>query len=292
MSSSPSLSRRGFFTRAAAGTVGLIGSSAVGGFATRAWATPLRDLRAGPHLPRVGKPKSIVQVGLDAAAKRERDAYKRPEVRALVSDLENRGYERLGAPLGVDGVDGYVGEGGHAVGLGFGKIGSEEASVTLIARWWDQVNDRCELEDMPDVFSTEVFPGSGDMSSLVRFRYVGDNGAVEVRDQIADPRAACEPVCHPHPPGPCHPDCPGAACVHCIGPTNICHGTDPDCMDQCTLCPHCLLVPHWAYAALCVITCNIYCEEACANDYCCDYIDTKCCSGPPGLFGIPVPQCL
>ncbi len=289
---SSNFSRRSFLTRLGAGTAGLVGSSLVGGAFTRAWAGPLHSLRANRFPVGDGKPKSIVLVGPAESLRREHRAYQLPEVQVLVRDLTRRGFERVGDPQGVDGVAGYVSGGGHAVGLGFAKGGGDAPTVTLVARWWDEARLSCDLgESMPDVYYHEKVGGSG-TTALVRFRYVDDKGDLATREEVvnvSDVPDACAPSCHAHPPGACPPEC-GAVCTHCEGYTNTCYVQDPDCMQQCTLCPHCFFVNHWAYALLCVTVCYSFCEQRCAGTYCCDYIDRACCFEEVG--GIPlIPHC-
>jgi hypothetical protein len=269
-------SRRGFLTRVAAGAVGLIGSSVVGGLSTRAWARPLRGLRAG-HLPVVDKPRSLVLVGLEEARRRERRASQLPEFQTLVRDLISSGYKRSGVPVGGDGVPGYLTEGGQGCFVGFAKDGSDKASVWVNARWWDQPRaPSCFEDDMPDVFSTEVIYGTLGTQSVVRYRYVDDQGALAAREEIVETRPGavdCPVDCHLHPPGPCPEGC-SHVCSHCYGPRNICKScyTDPECGDACFACN---LIPHWLWSAACNIACGIACETC--DVYCCDYADTVCC---------------
>jgi hypothetical protein len=277
-----SLSRRGFLTRAAAGVMALLGGSVVGGLSTRAWANPLRHLRSGTR-PVIDQPQSIVPIGLDEALRRERRASQLPDVRSLVGELISSGYKRSGEPVGVDGVGGWPTEGGRAVSLGFAKNGSEEATVFVVARWWDEKRrDAWPREDvMPDVFSRELIRGAPGTSSVVRFRYVDERGGLVSRDFEANSAADvyCPPNCHPHPPGTCPSACT-AACVHCSYYANVCTGSPPDC----SACKPCLLCWPWWCGASCALICEAVCSTL-TETYCCDYSESVCC--PPDYSYFP-----
>lgn len=289
------LSRRGFLTRAAAGAVGLLGSSFVGGLSTRAWATPLRHLRAG-RPPVIGQPRSVVPIGLDEALRREQLASQRPEVRSLVADLVSSGYKRSGQPVGVDGVAGWPTEGGRAVSLGFAKDGSDKATVFVEARWWDRTREPWACEDrMPDVYSKEVIYDASGVPTMVRFRYVDERGDLASREELLDANSIgdieCTPDCHPHPPGPCPASCDGQGpnlCFHCAYWANVCSHPPPDC----SACSVCLLCIHYA----CGVSCSLICSGVCsglAEKYCCDYYEATCCPVDLGtLYPPPIPDCI
>jgi len=277
-------SRRGFLTRLGAGAAGVAGSSFVGGAFTRASAGPLRNLpNLGTHAPSVvAKPQSIVFVDHKESLRRERYAYELPAVRELVSDLTGRGYQQVGKALGVDGVAGYVTEGGHGVGLGFARAGEKDATVFVAARWWDQPALECDHQDsMPDIFSSETILGGPDQPHMVRFRYVGDRGSIMTREEIVEPSQLCGTECHLHTHGPCPSLCDGV-CKHCTGPRNVCQGYDPDCENDCaaTCFLACLAVAkyHWTIGAACSIACGITCDNQCQQHYCCDFQETICCT--------------
>lgn len=267
------LSRRGFLTRAAAGAVGLLGGSFVGGLSTRAWASPLRHLRAGGR-PVIGQPRSVVHIGIDEAVRREHLASRRPEVRSLVRELISSGYKRWGEPSGVDGVSGWETEGGRAVSLGFAKDGSEGATVFVTARWWDEKRrEAWPCEDvMPDVYSREVVYGPSGTPSLVRFRYVDEEGGLATREfeagSVAD--ACNEPDCHLHPPGVCPDSC--NVCSHCYYAANVCSAPPPDC----SACGYCALCVHFACGVSCSMVCAAVCDSL-SEKYCCDWTTAICC---------------
>lgn len=272
-------SRRGFLTRAAATAVGLIGGSALGGFSTRAWAHPLLNLGRLPH---IDQPKSVVYVGMQEALRREHRASQLSEFQSIVRELTSSGYKRLGEPKGGDGVAGYASAGGHSVVLGFAKKGSDKATVFVEARWWDQLREQWPCDDrMPDVFSKELIRGAAGTPSAVRFRYVDDQRDLVSREFDLDSARTliCEPDCHPHPPGYC-PGC--TACGHCVGPTNVCTGPDPDCPDvYCVACLAC--GPVWPCAAACALICGTLCSDV-PSTWCCDYVDLTCCVSPVPPF--------
>lgn len=289
-------SRRGFLARAAAGAVGLLGGSFVGGLSTRAWADPLRHLRAG-GLPVIDEPKSIVRIGLEEALRREHLASQRPEVRTLVAELIGSGYQRSGRPVGVDGVAGWPTEGGRAVSLGFAEDGSDEATVFVVARWWDSpIREAWPCEDrMPDVYSREVIQGAPGALSVLRFRYVDEQRNLASREEAFDAGSAagvdCTPDCHPHPPGPCPPSCDGSGpnlCFHCGYWANVCSHPPPDC----SACQVCLLCVHFACGASCALACSAVCSTL-TEKYCCDYFERVCCPPEIGnLYPPPIPDCL
>jgi hypothetical protein len=288
-------SRRGFLARAAAGVVGLLGGSFVGGLSTRAWAHPLRRLRGGER-PVIGQPRSVVPIGLDEALRREQLASQRHEVRSLVSDLIGSGYKRSGQPGGVDGVAGWPTEGGRAVSLGFAKDDSDEATVFVVARWWDEKRrEAWPCEDvMPDVFSKEVIRGApGTPSSVIRFRYFDEQGDLVSREETLDVSSVVnctEMDCHTHPLGPCPESCDTgpAACVHCDYWENVCSHPAPDC-PECKLCYLCALVPGCAF---CGLTCEAVCNGF-AEKYCCDERQFVCCPFDWSLTMPPqLPDCL
>ena len=282
------VSRRGFLTRLGAGAAALTGSSVVGGWSTRAWAGSLRKGSLTPKgLPIVDKPQSIVLVGTAESLKREKWAYGRSDVQVLVRDLASQGYERVGPPIGVDGVAGYASEGGHGVALSFSRDGGDKPERTLAARWWDE--EKCPVKNMPDIYYTETILGGQGESSLVRFHYVDDQGGMATQEEIVNPAAGCESIdCHTNPPGHCHAECD--ACLHCLVPTNVCRGVDEGCDDFCTACGLCILTVHPGAAAMCGVTCRALCAQGCDYYYCCDYVDKACCWNPIG--GLPVPYCV
>ena len=259
----------------------------MGGLSTRAWANPLRHLRAGGR-PVIDQPRSIVPIGLDEALRREHRASQLPEVRSLVGELISAGYKRSGEPKGADGVAGYVTEGGHAVSLAFAKDGSDEATAFVDVRWWDRRRDPWPCEErMPDVYSKEVIHGVPGTPSVIRFRYVDERDGLASREEtfeagsVAD--VECEPDCHPHPPGACPPECDGSGphlCLHCDVYENVCSGPPPDC-PQCLAC---LLCVHWACGALCTVTCGAICNSF-SEKYCCDERTYTCC--PPDFSTFP-----
>lgn len=272
------LSRRGFLARAAAGVVGLVGGSVVGGLSTRAWAHPLQRLRSGER-PVIDQPRSVVPIGLDEAMRRERRALELPEVGTLMGALVSSGYERAGRPVGVDGVPGWPTEGGRAVSLGFARSETEEATVFVVARWWDEKRREpwpCE-DVMPDVFAREVLHGTHGRPTRVRFRYVDERGGIATREETLDASSIdCSDLnCHPHPPGPCPPSCDGAGpnlCVHCYYWENVCSDPPPDC----SACAYCALCVHYA----CGVSCSLVCAGICnglAEKYCCDFNEFTCC---------------
>ncbi len=278
-------SRRGFLTRAAAGAMGLLGGSFVGGLTTRAWAHPLTHLRAGQR-PVIDRPRSVIPIGLEEAQRRERRALQIPEVRTLVRELTSSGYRKVGEPVGVDGVAGWMTEGGKAVSLRFVKDGSDKATASIDARWWDQRREVPACDDaMPDFYSKEVIRGAAGTPSVLRFRYVNESGGLDVREETFDANSAaaieCQPDCHAHtnPPGPCPLGCPGA-CVHCRGYTNVCSGQPPDC----SACTPCLLCIPWQCGAPCAVICAALCSTL-GEKYCCDYYDSVCC--PPDYSQLP-----
>lgn len=281
------VSRRGFLTRLGAGAAAVAGSSVVGGWSTRAWAGSLRkhSLPAA-GLPVVDKPQSVVPVGAAESLRREQWAYQLSEVQTLIRDLTSKGFDRVGDPVGVDGVAGYASEGGHSVTLGFEKEGGDKAFIPLVARWWDETRDRSPVEVMPDVYYTEVIVEL----SMVRFHYVDDQGGVAIREEFVNPVLACEQIdCHTNPPGHCHEECD--TCVHCLVPTNVCQGRDEGCEDFCLWCYQCsLLYGAPGAAAMCGLTCFAVCGAGCEYTYCCDYVSKACCWNPTG--GLPVPYCV
>lgn len=276
-------SRRGFLTRAAAGAVGLLGSSVVGGLSTRAWARPLHHLRATGR-PVIGQPRSAVDIGLDEALRREQWAFSRPDVQSLVRDLVGSGYKRVGEPVGADGVAGYETEGGHSVCLGFAKDGSDTSTVVIDARWWDQRREPWPCDDLlPDVYSREVIRGVAGVPPVVRFRYVDEQGGLTTREESADVSSlvgssagapdCSELDCHPHPPGPCPAGCT-AACSHCRYPRKICSG-QPESCPVCVACSLCIGLP--GCATFCALVCGSICEDVTSDKYCCDYSESVCC---------------
>lgn len=285
-------SRRGFLTRAAGAAVGLLGGSIVGGFSTRAWARPLHHLRAGGR-PVIGQPRSVVPIGLDEAMKRERRAARRPEFQSLVRELTSEGYKRSGEPSGVDGVAGYMTEGGHAVSLGFAKDG-DEPSIFVDIRWWDQRREPWPCDDvMPDVYSREVLQGPpGTPPSVVRFRYVDEEGRLATRDETvaaASTQVPCQTTIHTHPPGACPPSCDGsgpALCLHYGYYANVCSYPPPDCR----ACSPCYLCVPFTCGASCALICQAVCNTF-TEQYCCDWTESVCCPPDPDNL-LRVPECL
>lgn len=288
---SPSLSRRGFIARAAAAAAGFVGGSFVGGLSTKAWAHPLHILRSGKR-PVIDQPQSIMPIGLDEALRREDRAYRLPAVETLVAGLVGSGYTRSGKPVGADGVAGWPTAGGHVVSLGFAKKGSDEPTAFVVARWWDEKRrDPCpQDEPMPDVFSREVVRGEAGKPSLLRFRYVDEQGDLASREEIFDIQSVRADACgdvaiHTHPPGTCPDSC--TACLHYQYYANVCSRPPPDCR-QCVPCD---FINHWAYSLACTVTCEAICASLFMEYYCCDWVDRVCC---PVDFNDPlsVPDCI
>lgn len=261
----------------------------MGGWSTRAWAGSLRKSSLRPTgLPVVDKPQSVVMVGAAESLRREKWAYQLSDVQVLARDLASQGYKRIGPPLGVDGVRGYASEGGRGVALSFSKSGGDKPERVIEVRWWDE-DKRCPVKNMPDIYYTETFLGGPGESSVVRFRYVDDQGNVASQEEVVNPLLACENIdCHTNPPGHCHDECD--ACLHCLVPTNVCRGVDEGCEDYCEACGLCVLTVHPGVRAMCGVICAAYCSQGCGYTYCCDYRNMACCWNPTG--GLPVPYCV
>lgn len=140
---------------------------------------------------------------------------------------------------------------------------------------------------MPEVYTREVIRDGSAAPSVLRFRYVDEQGALVSREEAFDlsslPKAPyCPQECHTHPPGPCPLGCIGA-CVHCDYYSNVCTGTPPDC-------PYCLACfgPTWAAGALCAIACEAICSSF-VETWCCDERSHVCCppdytQAPPNVY--------
>lgn len=147
---------------------------------------------------------------------------------------------------------------------------------------------------MADVYSKEVIHGPPGRPSVLRFRYVDEQGGLASREEIFDLGSVadvvdCSPDCHPHPVGPCPPSCSGPnVCFHCTYARNICSKPPPDC-PQCLACALCT---HFACGALCAVTCEAICNSF-TEKYCCDEFEAVCCAPDLGtLYPPPIPDCL